>query len=80
MAQEMQQQTGKTSTTQMMKDEYKVKVRGLLGPDCHDEKKMTILNRCIEWKKNEIWYEADPRHAEILIREHGVKDQKPVAT
>ena len=59
----------------MMKDEYEVKVRGLLGPDRHHEKKMTIPNRCIERKKNEIWYEANPRHAEILIRELGLKDK-----
>ena len=66
--------------TQMMKDEYEVKVRGLLGPDRKDEKKMTILNRCIEWKKDEIWYEADPRHAEILIRELGLRDKRSVVT
>ena len=66
--------------TQMMEDEYEIKVRGLLGPDRHDEKKMTILNRCIEGKKNEIWYEADPRHAEIIIRELGLKDKRSVVT
>ena len=66
--------------TDMMKAEYEVKVRGLLGPDKHDDKQMTILNRCIEWRKNEIWYEADPRHAEILVRELGLKDKRPVVT
>ena len=66
--------------TQMMKDEYEIKLRGMLGPDKHDDKKMTILNRCIEWRKNEIWYEADPRHAEILIRELGLKGKRAVVT
>lgn len=66
--------------TQMMKDEYEVKVRGMLGPDRQDDKKISILNRCIEWKKNEIWYEADPRHAEILIRGLGLNKKRTVVT
>ena len=60
----------------MMKAEYEVKVRRLLGPDKKDEQKMDILNRCIEWKKDEIWYEANPRHAEIMIRELELQDKK----
>ena len=66
--------------TQMMKDEYEVKVRGMLGPDRKDDKKISILNRCIEWKKDEIWYEADPRHAETLIREIGLYGKRSVVT
>lgn len=66
--------------TEMMKAEYELEVRGLLGPDKKDEKTMTILYRCIEWKQDEIWYEADPRLAEILRRELGLKDKRPVAT
>ena len=54
--------------TKMMQDQYEVKVRGRLGPDKHDDKSMTILNRCLEWKEDGIHYEADPRHAEILIK------------
>ena len=64
----------------MMKDEYEVMVRGMLGPDRKDDKKISILNRCVEWKKDEIWYEADPRHAEILIRELGLNGKRTVVT
>ena len=66
--------------TQVMTEEYEVKVRGLLGPDRHDDKSMTILNRCVEWRNGEIWYEADPRHAEILVRELGLSGKKPLVT
>ena len=64
----------------MMKDEYEIKLRGFLGPNQHDDKKMTILNRCIQWRKNEIWYEAVPGHAEILMREPRLKDKRSVVT
>ena len=64
----------------MMKDEYEVKVRGMLGPDRKDGKEISILDRCIEWKKDEFWYEADPRHAEILIRELGLNGKRTVVT
>ena len=30
---------------------------------------MRILNRCVEWGPDGIKYEADPRHAEVIVRE-----------
>ena len=36
-----------------------------LGPDAKDDKTITILNICLEWKADSIHYEANPRHAEI---------------
>ena len=53
--------------TQMMQNEYAIKVRGMLGPDPSEDKAITILNRCIKWTPQGIQYEADPRHVEILI-------------
>ena len=64
----------------MMRAEYDVKVRGKLGPDKDDDKAITILNRCVEWTSHGLLYEADPRHAEILIRELGLENTKPVVT
>ena len=32
-----------------MKEWYEIKVRGVLGDDPNDMKKITILNRSIEW-------------------------------
>ena len=64
----------------MMKAEYEVKVRGLLGPDKDDDKSITILNRCVEWTPQGIRYEADPRHVEILISQLDLANAKAVTT
>ena len=66
--------------TEMMKAEYEVKVRGLLGPDKDDDKSITILNRCVEWTPQGIRYEADPRHVEILVKQLDLANTKPVTT
>ena len=66
--------------TKMMTSEYDVKIRGRMGPDAKDDKSITILNRCVEWKTDGIHYEADPRHAEILIRELKLEGTKPVVS
>lgn len=63
---------------QMMKSEYDVKLRGKLGPDKNDYKSITILNRCVEWTKNGLMHEADPRHVEMLLKELGLSERKPV--
>ena len=39
-----------------------------------------ILNRTLRWGSDGIEYEADPRHAEIIISECEVKNQKPMKT
>ena len=41
---------------------------------------MTILNRGLEWNADGIHYEADPRRAEILIRDLKLTAAKAVAT
>ena len=63
-----------------MQEEYDVKIRGRLGPDKHDQKSITILNRCLEWRADGLYYEPDPRHAEIIIEEMGVQKCSPVVT
>ena len=64
----------------MMQDQYEIKVRGSLGPDRNNDKSMTILNRCLEWKDDGIHFEADPRHADILIKELGLQKPTPIVT
>ena len=53
---------------QTMRAKYKIKVRGRLGPEKHDDKSIRILNRIVTWDREGILYEADQRHAEILVR------------
>ena len=53
---------------------FEVKIRGRLGPDVNDDKSVRILNRIVTWKEDGIHYEADQRHAEIIVRQLGLKD------
>jgi len=54
-----------------IKEKFEVKLRGRLGPGVkkEEDQSIRILNRIIEWNKDGLWYEADQRHAEILVRE-----------
>ena len=48
-----------------------------LGPEAKDKKTAKILNRLVTWDESKgILYEADPRHAELLIKE--VLGESPV--
>ena len=57
---------------------FEIKIRGRLGPEKQDDKHMRILNRCVEWGPRGLKYEADPRHAEIIIRELGLEKSSSV--
>ena len=63
-----------------MQEEYDIKLRGRLGPEKHDDKSMRILNRCLEWRSDGLYYEPDPRHAEIIIQQMGVEKSASVVT
>ena len=55
------------------------KNRGILGPD-GDNRSVRILNRIVEWTGKGLKYEADQRHADIIVRELGLSGSrtKPV--
>ena len=59
---------------------FLIKDRGILGPDKHDLKEIRLLNRIIAWEDSGIRYEADQRHAEILIKALGLENAKEVDT
>ena len=46
---------------------WDVKLKGRIGPGPQDLKVMHVLNRIVEWTPSGIKYEADSRHAEIII-------------
>ena len=48
-------------------EKYITKVRGIVGPESHDLRSMTILNRILELKSGRITFEADPRHVDMII-------------
>ena len=55
-----------------LEDKYKLKVEFLSGvaTDVHELK---ILNKIIRWTTGGIELEADPRHADIVVRELGLE-------
>ena len=63
-----------------LRREFEMKTE-FLGPDVRRHKQqLRVLNRVLTWENGAITYEADQRHAEILIRELGLENSRPVAT
>ena len=52
----------------------------ILGPGSKHEKTIRVLNRVLSWCQDGIRYEADQRHADIVVEELGLKDAKEVST
>ena len=46
---------------------FLMKVVGTLGPGKGDQQEIRVLNRVLRWTAAGVTYEADPRHAEILV-------------
>ena len=46
---------------------FEAKVKGRIGPGKGDLKSMRVLNRVVHWTPQGIKYEADQRHAEIIV-------------
>ena len=57
-----------------MCEKFEAKVN-ILGPDADEEKEVKILNRVISWSSNGILYEADQRHADIIIQMLGLSPE-----
>ena len=58
-----------------MSEWYELKVRGIMGPEVHDLKKIDILNRTVEWRSDAIVYKADPKHAKIIVEALGLDNR-----
>ena len=76
--------TGRESDLRWLDNELKKRFElktEFLGPDVRRHvQQVRVLNRVISWSEESLTYEADQRHAEILIRELGLQDARPVAT
>ena len=66
-------------TEELLKKHYKCKSI-TIGPGAADEREGRILGRIIRYESWGIQYEPDPVHAEMVIRELGLEDARPVAT
>lgn len=56
----------------------------VVGPDENDKRMVNALDRIIIWQteggEDMVTYEADPRHAEIIISKMGVTQSTPLAS
>eukprot|EP00969_Alexandrium_andersonii_P009651 421852-Alexandrium_andersonii.AAC.1 len=52
-----------------MNGKFMCKVEGRLGGDAKDVQEVKLRNRIMRWTPEGILYEADPRHAEQLLRD-----------
>ena len=51
----------------VLRAKYPLKMRGILGPEKHDAKEVSVLNRVIRWERDGITVEADPKHVEKML-------------
>ena len=61
-----------------MKKAFLRKVDCRLGSGSRDTKQAKMLNRAVTWRPREVEREADPRRAEILVRELGATASEAV--
>ena len=54
-----------------------LKVRGILGPEQEDQKSIVALGRVVDWRADELWWEADPRHVERILQVCGMVSGNP---
>ena len=54
-------------------ERFDVKFRGRLGPGPRDDKSIRVLNRVVEWTENGLSYEADQRHADLIVKGLGLE-------
>ena len=59
---------------------YELTTQPRIGPGRDDAKEGLILNRVVRWTTEGLEYEADPRQAEKLIQECGLRDANTMAT
>ena len=63
-----------------MQEVFECKLKGRLGTGPEDCKEMRVLNRIVRVTDNGLLYEADPRHAEMLIKAFQLEGAKGVVT
>ena len=72
---------GQEFLSKVLAERYEFKVVGQLGPGEGDKQEMSVLNRTLRYVEGgTIEYEADQRHAEIIVRDLGLTEGKSVST
>ena len=63
-----------------MQETFECKLKGRLGAEPDDCKEMRVLNRIVRVTDKGLLYEADPRHAEMLIKAFNLEGASSVVT
>lgn len=75
---------GQKKIEKILAEKFEFRIDGSLGPEEQDGTVMTVLNRILEFDKEKgiLRYEADPRHAEMIVKQLSLDGPgvKPVAT
>ncbi len=58
-----------------MESWWDIKVRAVMGDEAGDDKEATILNRTVRWTNEGVEWEADPKHAKIIMEEMGIEEE-----
>ena len=66
-------------TEKVLNDKYQIKVE-TLGSGEKDAKEIRVLNKVIRYTEEGIELEADPRHAELVVRQFGLEEAKASPT
>ena len=65
-----------SDTRKVLEEKYKPKVE-MLGRGVGHTDEMRILNKAVRMTSQGIELEADPRHAELVVKELGLEECKP---
>ena len=57
-----------------MRTWYTIKAREVLGPEPHDDKEITVLDRRLVWRDGLITFEADPRIVGNILEAIGLEE------
>ena len=61
--------------------EFHVRFRGIYGPEIRGDTCVTLLHRVIEWITKGVSYEADQRHADLIVKMmHLESESKPLGS
>ena len=64
----------------LLSEAFELKIRGRLGEEEGCDKEIRILNRVVKITESGLEYEADPRHAELLVDSLGLQGKAPALT
>ena len=62
-----------------LEERFEIKTQRISGKSDHD-KEGKILNRVVRWTQSGYEVEADPRHAELVIKQLEASSMKPIST